>query len=614
MSNNTASKKTPKTKQGTKGIPLKVAMPFHAPKTNLEKSKEIHEAEQKQDSPMGANSPAKPHVEGSKSKNTNENLNFIDLTADDESLNHAVIKPDPDTFKTSSTHETGQETMDVKPDKEKLDGLLRKNIEEGMNCVEQCAAAEFSSQFQTGSNSANEKQRNISETIESNLETALAAIKERADKEKLGTDAPRGNHHQEQAASSASSSVLETTSHKIHSPNTSGPSLKIDELIGQSTQASKFVASDFQRLPDMDESAKISQNTKAGKCSRLGEENSEKSRLAKLQNELSEKGFSSNVEDNLILPSINETSETYNNDAGCKQIVNNIQEKGDSCEKQLAGPSGVLEKLSNSAEKEALSITESENCPVLNDDLDVVNVSSNKSIEQCSNPDGLLEQSQDRSDLEQFYESPTNTADNSTDHVSSQIVSTKSLMQLTQPQISQTDKKSVPEAEKSLSCPASNVSIFSSADAGAHSDANDSSIQCSSNERILCEKSNACHQNSSLPEQRLLFLTQQNSAEEELQTMKDSAEREASKNKSSHLTQEKTTLSIHVQTEVDVIHEESSQAALDKMRKNVYRLLQLLVPEKDLGDISNIDKLVEDMVRDGEQSSQSQSLSENSLE
>ena len=156
---------------------------------------------------------------------------------------------------------------------------------------------------------------------------------------------------------------------------------------------------------------------------------------------------------------------------------------------------------------------------------------------------------------------------------------------------------------------------------GSNNGANDQQVpspsenspsQSSSLHTVPCNKSNAGDHKD--------LLAAQTSAQPDAagdRTTKDIIKSAALENQTTPVAQrsasfERTTCSASVQTEMGAMdtnseHTRSLQEALDRMQRNVYRLLQLLAPDKDLGDISNIDQLVEGMIRVEELNSQSQS-------
>ncbi|RUS81130.1 hypothetical protein EGW08_011116, partial [Elysia chlorotica] len=586
LPNTTVTKKTPKSKQGTKGDPLRVAMPFHVSKTNqnLEKQKDGHVLKSKQSSATASNSADKTPAKSSKSKTSNGDVNFIDLTDDDEISKQPAIKQDPDAVAhdTSSTHGARQDSLDVKPDKASLDKQLTDITHEGLG-EQEVAAAELSSLSQTDSNCANEQPRNISQTIESNLETALAAIKERADKEKLGTDA-----EEDKATASADSSpcsrplpiIRGSSSAQTEKSVPNGPA-----ETSQKTKAGESNSSVEETLLEKDCSSHGKENIVSTNSDETSKKTTEVLELSVVNDDDSD-GLG-NADQEVDDVEMENLEVACNKDPGCK--VNGIKNNGDSCKDILTS-----------------SEMDSKDGPVPNGDINVHTSSSNKSHKQCSIPDipdSSGDHRQARSGLEQSCESSTRSTAESP---------RESQSQKDQLQASPTSNRSVPEAEKSL---VSNAAPSPGAYANTPSNILDSSSQNNMDKMVSCEKSNISDKNISLSDQTPLTSAQQETFKEGFEIVEESDAAEEDRVKSiSIITQEKTSHSVHVPTDVaktrtNYANEESPQAALDKMRKNVYRLLQLLVPGKDLGDISNIDKLVEDMVRDEESSSQSKCLS-----
>ena len=656
----TTSRKTPKPKQAPKGAPLRVAMPFQPPKANhnAEKSKDIQETKGKRDSSTAANPSKSPAPEKSLPKNNksrsnfinNDNGNFIDLTDDDMSFSEPVIKPDPDACESnSSENPTGD--ADVKPNKERLDTQIRGSAEVGMNSEEQVAPQSSQSQLQSGS--SNELSQNISETIESNLETALTAIRERADKEKLGAVASNGD----QAASSPVSTVA------------------VAESVSCTDSALVAPCSDDQRSCDKADSGKTSSNKVPSKPSGAKEKGPEhscgdpastlpggpldsdlnlksdpssrysnsKENVEAAANQGNHHSGAQAVDGNRERHSVG--GETVNgntegntcmivNDAGCEKNANNVNEKNSLQEKEFSDPSNASEQNEKLASNNVKSIC-SQNRPVSNGDIDMDDSVCGDSFDL---EDDSVDQRQDKSVWKEFDKSPTKSTDRNSSKKS-----------LTQRVLSQTEK-SGSEIVKTLngfvnsggSPVFSNSETFSNTserdsnavqnikineertsdryERGSNNGVNDQQVpspsenspsQSSSLHTVPCNKLNAGDHND--------LLAAQTSAQPDAagdRTTKD-IKSAALKNQTTSVAQrapsfERTTCSASVQTEMGAMdtnseHTRSLQEALDRMQRNVYRLLQLLAPDKDLGDLSNIDQLVEGMIRDEELNSQSQS-------
>ncbi|GFS21431.1 MORC family CW-type zinc finger protein 3 [Elysia marginata] len=603
-----------KPKHAPKGTPLKVAMAFPSTKANHgeEMLKEMNGVKGKHDS----STPVKSNKHVSKSKNISNTL--IDLTDDHENFSFPLIKPDPDAIETNTTQEARTELPDVKPDKESLDVQVRETIEKSGKNAKQSSTQELSSSLQSTQESASIEPDNVSQTIESNLETALAAISERADQENLGTVAPSAEHHQEPVASlKASTRATSDTDPskelgKDPPSSKSGPLAGSDEMIGQPTQA-------------------------AGNLSH------EKNRC--VQNEDKE------------MPAVEELV-----------VDSSLQtDMGKGSENESSHILGVSCESSNQAEKQAhvLTITVNESEPLCNPDVAVETVGYSKT--------GIENSHSQQSTKEPSQMSSSTTADKTREQDGHQegteIRPAKSLMQRGHVQTSQLSKLSESEAENASNSSVGSTLPPSCVDSDANLPSNTSDLYKNTGDSAAQPEKHISHSSKSVsnnvvnnppatpsstspsPHQAVVqeecddvapcgslpqtishppesgdhadegstktgIKTTLHPPESGDHTKEGSTKAGTLKDQTASLAQPQrsrvckaTTCSVHVQTEIGSNeNSESSQVLLDKMRKNVYRLLELLAPGKDLGDVNDIDKLVEDMIRQGEEGSQSQSV------
>ncbi|GFO16757.1 MORC family CW-type Zinc finger protein 4 [Plakobranchus ocellatus] len=193
-----------KTKQPAKATPLRVAMPFQTPKVahSAEKSNESKRAKDKAASSVGNSStPASAgKSKGQVNSSSNGDIVVVDLTDDDETMTETEIKPDPDTCEPNLAQSGSQDEPDVKPDRASLDLRLQGG---GVGK----ATAGDSSQSEPTRDIEAEGCRGLSPTTESNLEVALAAIKERVDRERLTSEAQPASQEKAHSSRSGSSST-----------------------------------------------------------------------------------------------------------------------------------------------------------------------------------------------------------------------------------------------------------------------------------------------------------------------------------------------------------------------------------------------------------------------